>query len=104
MVFQRDCQNQNSNQIKVFKLGCQKHFMKSEKMKNTKSKIKSIKTRKQPGTTYCFGCKDYMQNFRPEKVKMTNKEIKFHCVVCRSNKLKLFKTKNKLTTNVIKTK
>ena len=39
-------------------------------MKNTQSKIKPIKIGKQPGTTYCFGCKDYTKNFRPEKVKM----------------------------------
>ena len=42
-------------------------------MKNTQSKIKPIKIGKQPGTTYCFGCKDYTKNFRPEKVKMINK-------------------------------
>ena len=42
-------------------------------MKNTQSKIKPIKIGKQPGTTYCFGCKDYAKNFRPEKVKMTKK-------------------------------
>ena len=39
-------------------------------MKNTQSKIKPIKVGKQSGTTYCFGCKDYTKNFRPEKVKM----------------------------------
>ena len=42
-------------------------------MKNAQSKIKPIKIGKQPGTTYCFGCKDYAKNFRPEKVKMTKK-------------------------------
>ena len=42
-------------------------------MKNTKSEIKPIKVGKQSGTTYCFGCKDYTKNFRPEKVKMINK-------------------------------
>ena len=45
-------------------------------MKNTKSKIKPIKIRKQPGTTYCFECKDYMQNVRPQEVKMTNKVLR----------------------------
>ena len=57
-------------------------------MKNTKSKIESIKVGKQPGTTYCLGCKDYTQNFRLQEVKMTNKVLraKCHCVVCRSNK------------------
>ena len=42
-------------------------------MKNAQSKIKAIKIQKQHGTTYCFGCKDYTKNFRPEKVKMINK-------------------------------
>ena len=57
-------------------------------MKNTQSKIKPMKIEKQRGTTYCFGCKYYTKNFRPEKVKMTNKILreKSHCVVCRSNK------------------
>ena len=50
-----------------------KHFTKLQKMKTTQSKIKLIKIGKQPGTTYCFGCKDYTKNFRPEKVKMINK-------------------------------
>ena len=65
-------------------MGCQKHFPKLQKMKNTQSKIKSIKIGKQPGTSYCFGSKDYTQNFRPEKVKMANKVLrkKSHCVVC----------------------
>ena len=39
-------------------------------MKNTQSKIKPIKVGKQSGTTYCFGCKDYTKNFRPQEVKM----------------------------------
>ena len=53
-------------------------------MKNTKSEIKPIKIAKRPGTTYCFGCKDYTHNVRPEKVKMRNKVLreKSHCVVC----------------------
>ena len=57
-------------------------------MKNTKSKIKLTKIGKQSGTMYCFGCKDYTKNFRPQEVKKTNKVLreKSHCVVCRSNK------------------
>ena len=50
-------------------MGCQKHFTKLQKMKNTKSEIKPIKIEKQSGTTYCLGYKDYTQNFRPEKSK-----------------------------------
>ena len=53
-------------------------------MKNTQSKIKPTKVGKQSGTTYCFGCKHYTKNFRPEKVKIINKVLreKSHCVVC----------------------
>ena len=70
-----------------------KHFTKLQKMKNTQSEIKPIKVGKQSGTTYCFGCKDYAKNFRPEKVKMINKVLreKSHCVVCRSNKSRFLK-------------
>ena len=57
-----------------------------QKMKNTKSKIKPIKIGKQPGTTYCFECKDYTQNFRPEKVKMTNKGLRQKSNCCLSIK------------------
>ena len=63
-------------------------------MKNTKLNIKPIKIRKQPGTTYCFGCKDYTKSFRPEKVKMINKVLREKsCVVCRSNKSRFLKPK-----------
>ena len=59
-------------------------------MKNTKSKIKPIKIGKNSGTTYCFRCKDYTKNFRPEEVKMTSTQ----------RKIKIFETKNKLIINV----
>ena len=61
--------------------------------KSVLSDLKPIKTGKKPGTTYCFGCKDYTKNFRPEKVKMTNKVVreKSHCIVCRSNKSRFLK-------------
>ena len=64
-------------------------------MKNTKSKIKPIKTGKQSGTTYCVRCKYYTKNHRPQEVKMTNKVLreKSHCVVCRSNKSRFLKQK-----------
>ena len=64
-------------------------------MKNTKSKIKPIKIGKQSGTTYCFGCEDYIKNFSRQELKMTNKVLreKSHCVVCRSNKSRFFKQK-----------
>ena len=55
-------------------------------MKNMRSKIKPIKLGKQVVFTH---------NFRPEKVKMTNKILreKSHCVVCRSNKSRFLKQK-----------
>ena len=64
-------------------------------MKNTKLEIKKIKIGKRPGTTYCFGCKNYTKNFIPEKVKMPNKVLreKSHCAVCQSNKSRFLKQK-----------
>ena len=64
-------------------------------MKNIRSKIKPIKIGKQSETTYCFGCKDYTKNFRPQEVKTTNKVLreKSHCVVCMSNKSRFLKQK-----------
>ena len=64
-------------------------------MKNTQSKIKPVKIGKELGTMYCLGCKDFTHNFRPQKVKMTNKVLreKSNCVVCPSSKIKIFKTK-----------
>ena len=64
-------------------------------MKNIQSKIKPIKTGKELGTTNCLGCKDFTHNFRPQKVKMTNKVLreKSNCVACRSNKSRFLKQK-----------
>ena len=77
-------------------MDCQKHFTKLQKMKNTQSEIKPIKIGKRPGTTYCFGCKDFTHNFRPQEIKMTNKVLreKSNCVVCRSNKSRFLKQKH----------
>ena len=38
-------------------------------MKNTQSKMKPIKSKKELGTTCCLGCKDYTHNFRPQEAK-----------------------------------
>ena len=64
-------------------------------MKKQQSEIKLIKLRKQPGTTYCLGCKDFAHNFRPQKVKMTNEILreKSNCVAYRSNKSRFLKQK-----------
>ena len=45
-------------------------------MKNVRSKIKPIKTRKELRTTYCLECKDYTDNFKPHEIKMTNKVLR----------------------------
>ena len=60
-------------------------------MKNTQSKIKPIKTGKQPETTCCLECKDVTYNFRPQEVKMTNNVLR---VVCRSSKSRFLKQKH----------
>ena len=60
-----------------------------------KSKITSIKTGKELGTTYCLGCKYFTHIFRPQEVKMTKKVLSeiSNCVVCRSNKSRFLKQK-----------
>ena len=57
--------------------------------------MSNIKIGRQLGTTYCFGCKDYTKNFRPEKVKMANKILreKSNFIVCQSNKSRFLKQK-----------
>ena len=76
-------------------MNCQKHVTKLQRLKNTKSKIKPRKSRKELGTT-CLGCKDFTHNFRPQEVKMTNKVLrgKSNCVVCLSNKSRFLKQKH----------
>ena len=65
-------------------MDCQNISTKLQRMKNTQSKIKPIKTGKELGTTCCLGCKYFTHNFRPQEVKMTNKVLgeKSNCVVC----------------------
>ena len=72
-----------------------KNTAKLQRMKNTKSKIKPIKTGKELGAMYCLGCKDFTHNFRPQEVKMTNKVLreKSNCVVCRNAKSRFLKQK-----------
>ena len=67
-----------------------------EKMKNTQSKIKPIKTGKELGKTYGLGCKDFAHNFRHQEVKMTNKVLreKSNWVVYQSNKSRFLKQKH----------
>ena len=43
-----------------------KNTVRLQRMKNTQSEIKLIKTGKEIGTTYCLGCKDYTHNFKTQ--------------------------------------
>ena len=47
----------------MFKMDCQNNTARLQRMKITQSKIKPTKTGKEIGATYCFGCKDYTDNF-----------------------------------------
>ena len=47
--------------------GNEKHAIRNKTNKNWEKK---------PGTTYCFGCKDFTQNFRPQEIKMINKVLR----------------------------
>ena len=42
-----------------------------------KHTIKNKTDQKSEKNLHCFGCKDYTQSFRPEKVTMTNKVEKY---------------------------
>ena len=77
-------------------MDCYKNTARLQRTKNTQSKIKPMKTRKELGTTYCLGCKDFTHSFTPQKVKMTNKVLreKSNCVVCQSNKSRFLKQKH----------
>ena len=68
-------------------------------MKNTQSKIKPIKTKKELGTTYCLRCKDYTHNFKPQEIKMTNKVLREKTVSSVSQISQDFKNKNTATKN-----
>ena len=59
-------------------------------MKNTQSKTKPVKT-------YCLGCKDYLDNFKSQEIKLKNKVLreKSNCVVCCSSKSRFLKQKHK---------
>ena len=63
-------------------------------MKNTQSKIKPIKTKKEIGRTYCLGCKDYTYNFKPREVKMTKKMLREKSNCSRSSKSIFLKQKD----------
>ena len=85
-----------SKPLKHIKYFVKKILLTLQNMKNTQSKTKQIKTRKDIGTTYCLGCKDYTHNFVPQEIKMTNKALreKSDCVVCRSSKSRFLKQKH----------
>ena len=77
-------------------MDCQKNIARLQRMKNTQSKIKPIKTGQKFGTTYCLGYKDYTHNFKPQEVKMTNNVVreKSNSVACRSCKSRFLKRKH----------
>ena len=45
------------NKNKAFKINCQKHTARLQKMKSTQSEMKQIKIGKRPGTTIVLGVK-----------------------------------------------
>ena len=62
-------------------------------MKNTQSKRKPIKIRKERGATFYLVCKDFTHDFKLQEVKTTNEILreKSHCLSIQS--VKIFKTK-----------
>ena len=76
-------------------MNCQKNTARLQRMKNKQSKTKPRKTAKKTGTTHCLGCKDCTDNFKPQKIKMTNKVLreKPNYGVCWSSKSTFLKQK-----------
>ena len=90
-------------------MDCQKNKWITKNEKHT-IRNKTNKSWKKPysGTTYSLGCKDSTDNFKPQKVKMTNKVLreKSNYVVCQSNKSRFLKknttaTNNEMATQVV---
>ena len=75
-------------------MDCQENTARLQRMKNTQSETKPIKLGKNLEQR-SFGFKEYTDNFKPQKVKMTNKVLteKSNCVVCRSSKSRILKQK-----------
>ena len=94
-TFYQIIKNKKKQKVETKELKNKNKKLIMQKRKNTQSKIKPIKIRKQSGTTYYFGCKDYTKNVRPKKIKTINKVLreKSHCVLCRSNKPRFLKQK-----------
>ena len=61
-----------SGPLNTSNISLKKYCLQCKDMKNTQSKIKPIKTRREIGTMYCLGCKDY---FKSQGKKMTNKVL-----------------------------
>ena len=57
-------------------MDCQKNTTHNIIYEKHAIKNKPIKTRKELRKTYCLGCKDYTDNFKPQEIKMTNKVLR----------------------------
>ena len=56
-----------------------------QRMKNTQSKRKEIKTGTELGTIYCLGLKDCTHNAKSQEIKITKNNLeKNNCIICPS--------------------
>ena len=60
----------------MFKMDCQKNTTHNIRYEKRAIKNKTEKNGKEIGTTYCLGCKDYTNIFKPQEIKMTNKMLR----------------------------
>ena len=60
----------------MFKMDCQKNTTNNIRHQKCAIKDKMDKNWEKTGTTYCLGCKDYADNFKPQKIKMINKMLR----------------------------
>ena len=92
-LLELEFKSKHSIKSKCLKWIVKKNTARLQRMENTQSEIKPIKLWKIFGTTYCLGCKDYTDNFKPQKAKMTNKvpRKKTNYVVCQSSESRFLK-------------
>ena len=55
----------------MFKMDCQKNTTRNIRHEKRAIKNKTDKNLEKIGTTDCLRCKDYTNNFKPQKIEMT---------------------------------
>ena len=52
----------------MFKMDCQKNTSNNKRHEKRAIKNKTDKNCEKVGTTYCLGCRNYIDNFKPQEI------------------------------------